>query len=218
MRLPSRWVTNPGSTLKAKSGPHSEVRSFFVPADMGRGCIGHPPARGTGPPVPAGGGRQASARSRAEENASFLSHPHTLRAPRSRAAGNKTPRPEEKRNARKGKVPKKEGRGAAHREKPQKGEERSRRDNAGETIQHTGKSPQKRKEKCRGSDAGKTEQERDDAAHREKAEPPIQGTRTTDSPKTPAPLKKQLPRKTPAPPRKTPAGQNQKENSSWSLS
>ena len=170
MRLPSRWVTNPGSTLKAKSGPHSEVRSFFVPADMGRGCIGHPPAQGTGPPVPAGGGRQASARLRAEENASFLSYPHTLRAPRSRAADNKTPRPEEKRNSRKGKSPQK-----------RRGEVQERQ--CGEAVQGR---------RCRRE----TMQGRDDAAHREKAEPPIQGTRTTDSPKTttypenPAPLKK----------------------------
>ena len=134
MRLPSRWVTNPGSTLKAKSGPHSEVRSFFVPADMGRGCIGHPPAQGTGPPVPAGGGRQASARLRAEENASFLSYPHTLRAPRSRAADNKTPRPEEKRRIHE--------RGKA----PKKGGERCRRDNA--------------ERRCRGDSAGETVQER----------------------------------------------------------
>ena len=140
MRLPSRWVTNPGSTLKAKSGPHSEVCSFFVPADMGRGCIGHPPAQGTGPPVPAGVGRQASTRLRAEENASFLSYPHTLRAPRSRAADNKTPRPEEKRNARKGKVPKKEGRGAGDTmRRGGTGEAVQERRCRGETMQHTGK-------------------------------------------------------------------------------
>ena len=119
MRLPSRWVTNPGSTLKAKSGPHSEVRSFFVPADMGRGCIGHPPAQGTGPPVPAEGGRQASARLRAEENASFLSHPHTLRAPQGRAADRQGHVRKRRRIHERGKAPKKGG-------------ERCRRDGAGE--------------------------------------------------------------------------------------
>lgn len=82
---------------------------------------------------PGGGGRQASARLRAEENASFLSYPHTLRAPRSRAADNKTPRPEEKRNSRKGKS-------------PQKGGKRCRRDNA--------------ERRCRGDSAGETVQER----------------------------------------------------------
>lgn len=133
MRLPSRWVTNPGSTLKAKSGPHSEVRSFFVPADMGRGCIGHPPAQGAGPPVPAGGGRQASARLRAEENASFLSYPHTLRAPRSRAADRQGHVRKRRRIHERGKAPKKGG-------------ERCRRDNA--------------ERQCRGGGVGETVQER----------------------------------------------------------
>lgn len=94
---------------------------------------------------PGGGGRQASARLRAEENASFLSHPHTLRAPRSRAAdrqghvrkrrrmhkrgavwGEVQKRLLKSRAAQREKVPKQNGRGAG---------ETMRRGGVGETVQ-----------------------------------------------------------------------------------
>lgn len=175
MRLPSRWVTNPGSTLKAKSGPHSEVRSFFVPADMGRGCIGHPPAQGTGPPRPGGGGT-TGLRPFAGGRECFLPlvPAHAEGAPESGRRLQDTP-PGREEECTKG-------------ESPQKGGERCRRDNAerggvqgrqcrgdsaGETVQvrrcsTPGKALKKGRKKCRGSDAGKTELERDDAAHRRK--------------------------------------------------
>lgn len=179
MRLPSRWVTNPGSTLKAKSGPHSEVRSFFVPADMGRGCIGHPPAQGTGPPVPAGGGT-TGLRPFAGGRECFLplAPAHAEGAPESGRRQQDTPPGREVEFTKGEKPPKKEGRGAG---------ETMRRGGVGETVQGR---------RCRGETMQGRRCRGDDAAHREKAEPPIQGTRTTDSPKTttypenPAPLKK----------------------------
>ena len=209
MRLPSRWVTNPGATLKAKSGPHSEVRSFFVPADMGRGCIGHPPAQGTVRP-PRGREITTGLRPFAGGRECFLPlvPAHAEGAPESGRRQQDTP-PGREEECTKGESSQKGGercrrynaergyRGggagetvqgrddAAHRRKPPKKEgegigeavqkRRCRRDSAGETVQGR---------QCRGDSAGETVQERDDAAHREKAEPPIQGTRTTAFTKT----------------------------------
>ena len=194
MRLPSRWVTNPGSTLKAKSGPHSEVRSFFVPADMGRGCIGHPPAQGAGPPVPAGGTTGLRPFAGGRECFLPLAPAHAEGAPESGRRQQDTPPGREEEFTKGEKPPKKEGRGAG---------ETMRRGGVGETVQgRRCRGDGAGERRCRGEtmqgrdDAGERRCRGDDAAHREKAEPPIQGTRTTDSPKTttypenPAPLKK----------------------------
>lgn len=142
MRLPSRWVTNPESTLRQRADLIPRSALFLCPLireedafkfDMGRASICHPPAQGTPP---------------------------------SRAAGNKATRTEKKRDARKRKALKKEGK------RNRKGY--VRRDRAA----HRGKAPKKgrkevRERRCR----------RDGAAHREKTEPPIPGTRTSASPK-----------------------------------
>ena len=136
MRLPSRWVTNPGSTLKAKSGPHSEVRSFFVPADMGRGCIGHPPAQGAGPPVPAGGTTGLRPFAGGRECFLPLAPAHAEGAPESGRRQQDTPPGREEEFTKGEKPPKKEGRGAG---------ETMRRGGVGETVQGR---------RCRGDGAG----------------------------------------------------------------
>lgn len=155
MRLPSRWVTNPGSTLKAKSGPHSEVRSFFVPADMGRGCIGHPPAQVTVRP-PRGREITTGLRLFAGGRECFLplAPAHAEGAQESGRRQQDTP-PGREEEFTKGESPQK-GRGEVQERQCGEG---GRGDSAGETVQgrsageavqHTGKSPQKRKEKVQG--------------------------------------------------------------------
>ena len=124
-----------------------------------------------------------------------LAPAHAEGAPESGRRQQDTPPGREEEFTKGEKPPKKEGRGAG---------ETMRRGGVGETVQGRDDAGERR---CRG----------DDAAHREKAEPPIQGTRTTDSPKTTT-YPENPAHRPPAPPRKTPAGQNQKENSSWSLS
>ncbi len=122
-----------------------------------------------------------------------LAPAHAEGAPESGRRQQDTPPGREEEFTKGEKPPKKEGRGAG---------ETMRRGGVGETVQGR---------RCRRE----TMQGRDDAAHREKAEPPIQGTRTTDSPKTttypenPAPLKKPGSPGKPRPARirkKTPAG------------
>lgn len=133
-----------------------------------------------------------------------LAPAHAEGAPESGRRQQDTPPGREEEFTKGEKPPKKEGRGAG---------ETMRRGGAGETVQgRRCRRETMQGRRCRG----------DDAAHREKAEPPIQGTRTTDSPKTttypenPAPLKKTgspgKPRLLPEKPRparirkKTPAG------------
>ena len=129
---------------------------------------------------------------------------HAEGAPESGRRQQDTPPGREEEFTKGEKPPKKEGRGAG---------ETMRRGGVGETVQGR---------RCKRDGAGERRCRGDDAAHREKAEPPIQGTRTTDSPKTttypenPAPLKKPgspgKPRLLPEKPRparirkKTPAG------------
>ena len=130
MRLPSRWVTNPESTLRQRADLIPRSALFYARRygkrmlsifDMGRASIGRPPAQGT---------------------------------PQSRTAGNKATRREKKRDARKRKAPKKEGeryrRGyvCTPGKSPRKREERSAgktvqerrcgKDDAGNTVQYTG--------------------------------------------------------------------------------
>lgn len=129
-----------------------------------------------------------------------LAPAHAEGAPESGRRQQDTPPGREEEFTKGEKPPKKEGRGAG---------ETMRRGGVGETVQGR----RCRRETMQGrDDAGETMQHTGKKQNRPSKE---------QEPRTPR--KPRLTRKTrltrpPAPPRKTPAGQNQKENSSWSLS
>ena len=130
-----------------------------------------------------------------------LAPAHAEGAPESGRRQQDTPPGREEEFTKGEKPPKKEGRGAG---------ETMRRGGVGETVQGR----RCRRETMQGrDDAGETMQHTGKKQNRPSKE---QEPRTPRKPRLTR--KPRLPRKTPAPPRKTPAGQNQKENSNWSLS
>ncbi len=198
MRLPSRWVTNPGSTLNRRADLIARSALFLCPPTWEGDALATRRRRKFPKVGPRAGKTHRTERKRREMNERGNPPNRTGEVPE-RRCGEAVPG---RRYSTPGKSLKK-GRKSAG--KAMQGR-RSRGDGAGETVQER-----------RCNTPGK-------------AEPPVQETRTTDSPKTttypetPAPLKKpgspgklRLTRP-PAPPWKTPARQNQKENSSWSLS